>query len=40
MNTVQQLENLGIHDRNLWRLQELVAARITAHPEVVATPTL
>jgi glutathione-specific gamma-glutamylcyclotransferase len=28
MNTVQHLENLGIHDRNLWRLQELVAARI------------
>jgi cation transport protein ChaC len=30
MNTVQQLEKLGIHDRNLWRLQELVAARIEA----------
>jgi len=30
MNTVQQLENLGIHDRNLWRLQQLVAARILA----------
>jgi len=29
LNTVQQLENLGIHDRNLWRLQELVADRIT-----------
>jgi cation transport protein ChaC len=28
LNTVRQLENLGIHDRNLWRLQELVAARI------------
>jgi glutathione-specific gamma-glutamylcyclotransferase len=28
LNTVEQLENLGIHDRNLWRLQELVAARI------------
>jgi cation transport protein ChaC len=40
MNTVQQLENLGIHDRNLWRLQELVAARIAAHLEVVTTPTL
>src|SRR5215468_2904359 len=32
MNTVRQLENLGIRDRNLWRLQELVAARISAHP--------
>jgi glutathione-specific gamma-glutamylcyclotransferase len=30
MNTVQQLENLGLHDRNLWRLQQLVAARILA----------
>ena len=30
MNTIEQLESLGIHDRNLWRLQELVAARITA----------
>jgi cation transport protein ChaC len=28
MNTVQHLEQLGIHDRNLWRLQELVAERI------------
>jgi cation transport protein ChaC len=28
MNTVQQLENLGIHDRNLRRLEELVAERI------------
>jgi cation transport protein ChaC len=30
MNTVQQLESLGIHDRNLWRLQQMVAARILA----------
>jgi cation transport protein ChaC len=30
MNTVEQLETLGIHDRNLWRLQQLVAARILA----------
>ncbi len=30
LNTVQQLESLGIHDRNLWRLQQLVAARILA----------
>jgi glutathione-specific gamma-glutamylcyclotransferase len=26
--TVAQLEKLGIHDRNLWRLQQLVAERI------------
>ncbi len=31
--TVAHLESLGIHDRHLWRLQELVAARIeAAHP--------
>lgn len=31
--TVSGLANLGIHDRNLWRLQEMVAARIDAkHP--------
>lgn len=28
MNTVAHLEDLGIHDRYLWRLQELVAERI------------
>jgi cation transport protein ChaC len=28
--TVEKLEEHGIHDRNLWRLQELVAARIEA----------
>jgi cation transport protein ChaC len=28
--TVRKFEELGIHDRNLWRLQELVAARIEA----------
>ena len=27
-NTVLKLEECGIHDRNLWRLQELVAAEI------------
>ncbi|BCM20540.1 gamma-glutamylcyclotransferase [Mesorhizobium sp. J8] len=27
-NTVSHLETFGIHDRNLWRLQELVAAEI------------
>lgn len=32
-STVQKLEELGIHDRNLWRLQALVAERIdAAHP--------
>ena len=40
MNTVKELENLGVHDRNLWRLQELVAARIATHSEVVATQAL
>jgi len=30
MNTVAQLESLGIHDRNLWRLQQLVATQIFA----------
>ncbi|MGH6927002.1 MAG: gamma-glutamylcyclotransferase, partial [Dongiaceae bacterium] len=33
MNTVQQLESLCIHDRNLWRLQRLVAAQIAAAAE-------
>jgi cation transport protein ChaC len=28
--TVSKLEELGIHDKKLWRLQELVAARIDA----------
>lgn len=27
-NTVSHLETFGIHDRNLWRLQEMVAAEI------------
>ena len=27
-NTVTQLESLGIHDRNLWRLQKMVAEEI------------
>ena len=30
LNTVEHLEALGIHDRYLWRLQELVAAKIAA----------
>ncbi|TIV01552.1 MAG: gamma-glutamylcyclotransferase, partial [Mesorhizobium sp.] len=29
-NTVKNLEERGIHDRHLWRLQQLVAERITA----------
>ena len=29
-STVSKLQELGIHDRNLWHLQELVAARIEA----------
>jgi cation transport protein ChaC len=29
-NTVRHLEQMGIHDRHLWRLQELVADRIDA----------
>lgn len=29
-NTVSMLESHGIHDRNLWRMQELVATRIDA----------
>jgi cation transport regulator ChaC len=30
MHTVAHLEDLGIHDRYLWRLQEMVAQRIKA----------
>ena len=29
-NTVRHLEELGIHDPHLWRLQELVAERLDA----------
>jgi cation transport protein ChaC len=29
-NTVSHLEELGIHDRNLWRLQRLVAEKIAS----------
>jgi cation transport protein ChaC len=29
-STVSKLEELGIHDRNLWRLQSMVADRIDA----------
>ncbi len=31
-NTVAHLEERGIHDRNLWRLQRLVAERISGFP--------
>ena len=30
MQTVDQLERLGIRDANLWRLQRLVAQRLSA----------
>ena len=32
-STVHHLEELGIHDARLWRLQELVAERMRAHAE-------
>jgi cation transport protein ChaC len=32
LNTVSHLESLGIHDRYLWRLQQMVAERIAAGP--------
>ncbi len=35
--TVSHLEEMGIHDRYLWRLQELTAARIDAMPQPDAT---
>lgn len=31
LSTVSKLEELGIHDRNLWALQQLVAERIDHH---------
>jgi cation transport protein ChaC len=37
--TVSKLEELGIHDRNLWRLQALVAGRIDALHPIVPPPT-
>jgi len=38
-STVQKLEELGIHDRNLWRLQGMVADRIdAAHPPHLTEP--
>lgn len=36
-NTVKNLEARGMHDRHLWRLQELVAAEIQASNSPVAT---
>ena len=38
MNTVSHLEALGIHDRYLWRLQEMVAARIAAQASEGVAP--
>jgi cation transport protein ChaC len=35
-STVENLEALGIHDRQLWRLQEMVAERIEAANEPVS----
>jgi len=37
-NTVAHLEELGIHDRHLWQLQELVAERIAADHGLVRSP--
>ncbi|QLQ17863.1 MAG: gamma-glutamylcyclotransferase [Exiguobacterium profundum] len=34
-NTVEHLEDLGIHDRYLWDLQRRVAAEIAAMPPLV-----
>jgi cation transport protein ChaC len=37
--TVKHLQDMGVHDRHLWDLQELVAARIdAAHGTAVASP--
>jgi cation transport protein ChaC len=38
-NTVKHLEELGIHDRVLWRLQDLVAERIEATTRARLTST-
>ncbi|MBU4531514.1 MAG: gamma-glutamylcyclotransferase [Hoeflea sp.] len=37
-STITMLESLGIHDRNLWRLQSLVAERIEAECGLANTP--
>ncbi len=36
LNTVTELERAGVHDLHLWRLQEMVAARLERLPEPVA----
>jgi cation transport protein ChaC len=36
--TVSKLEELGIHDRHLWKLQELVAERIERLPDFAPAP--
>lgn len=37
-NTVVHLDQMGIHDSYLWRLQRLVAAEIAAMPPLAANP--
>lgn len=39
LNTVGHLEELGLHDRHLWRLQEMVAERIEATAQRAAAQT-
>jgi glutathione-specific gamma-glutamylcyclotransferase len=39
-NTISHLEALGIHDRNLWRLQALVAERLASSPPQVSASLL
>lgn len=36
LNTVTELERAGVHDLNLWRLQEMVAERLERLPDPVA----
>jgi cation transport protein ChaC len=38
-STVHHLEELGVHDKQLWRLQEMVAERIEAAAADRAPPT-
>ena len=35
LNTITELEKAGMHDPHLWRLQELVAARLERLPSGV-----
>jgi cation transport protein ChaC len=34
LNTITSCEELGIHDRHLWRMQALVAERLDAQPQM------